>query len=54
MFFRKKILLLQLKCKPIIYMASWESVQFDSSVRSQKTLRRAPPTPHHAAMYTHT
>lgn len=46
MFFRKKLLLLQLKCKPIIfYMASWKTVQFESSVRSQKTLRRSPP-PH--------
>lgn len=29
----------------IIYMANWKTVQFDSSVRSQKTLRRAPPAP---------
>ena len=26
-------------------MASWKTVQFDSSVRSQKTLRRAPRPP---------
>lgn len=38
----KQFLLLQLKCKPIIYMASWKTVQCDSSVRSQKTLRHAP------------
>lgn len=28
------------------YMASWKTVQFDSSVKSQKTLRRTPPLPH--------
>ena len=34
-------------------MANWKTVQFDSSVRSQKTLRRAP-HPRHAPTYTHT
>lgn len=35
-------------------MASWKTVQFDSSVKSQKTLRRAPrPTPSCIHVYTH-
>lgn len=46
---------MQLKCKPIIYMASWKPVQFDNSVRSQKTLRRAPtPTPRLMHPHIHT
>lgn len=35
-------------------MASWKTVQSDSSVRSQKTLRHAPHPPGHAVTYPHT
>lgn len=54
-FFRKKIFIVATKMQTHrFYMASWKTVQFDSSVKSQKTLRRAPrPTPSCIHVYTH-
>lgn len=51
-FFRKKKFIVATKMQTHhFYMANWKTVQSDSSVRSQKTLRRPPPTS--PAMHPH-